>query len=510
MEIKNILLVVTLATLVFLGFALTVGWQTPIAAQDLTNRTLIAVMPDDFPPLYCRDAKTGNPAGLAVDILDNVAGIAGLKIEYRFAKAWEEIESLVLSGQADIIPMRIANQATRNRLIFTRNIDISHIAYIIRADENIQRVFDARAKLGLIKGAASLANIKDRTNAQIILYDSAKQLAFDLLSGELDAAVTISENFSFLARDANLEDRVKIINPPLEAVGRGIALAPGNEALRDRLDKALATFLASPKYQLIYDKWYGFPPTFWTVKKVVWSMGGLLLACLSAMAVWRHLGLLRLNQRLTAAISEKREAEAKATELATIVATAQDAIIGMDLQGLITSWNKAAKLLYGYDEPEAIGRHISMLIPEGHADRVASLWDEVLVGRKIEQYETANLTKDGRVVDVSLTFSPLVDVHGKQMGISAISRDITRRKKAEEEKERFVSELRQALSEVKQLSGLLPICANCKKIRDDKGYWQKLENYISEHSMAEFSHGICPECINKLYPEYADKLVPSG
>ena len=69
------------------------------------------------------------------------------------------------------------------------------------------------------------------------------------------------------------------------------------------------------------------------------------------------------------------------------------------------------------------------------------------------------------------------------------------------EKEKLIIELQEALSKVKLLSGFLPICANCKKIRDDKGYWKQVEQYIHEHSEAEFSHGICPDCSKKLYPE---------
>lgn len=69
-----------------------------------------------------------------------------------------------------------------------------------------------------------------------------------------------------------------------------------------------------------------------------------------------------------------------------------------------------------------------------------------------------------------------------------------------------VNDLQNAFSEIKTLSGFLPICASCKKIRDDKGYWQQIESYITQHTGALFSHGICPECIEKLYPEYADSL----
>lgn len=82
---------------------------------------------------------------------------------------------------------------------------------------------------------------------------------------------------------------------------------------------------------------------------------------------------------------------------------------------------------------------------------------------------------------------------------------IAARKKAANEQEKLITELHQALTEVKALSGLLPICASCKKIRDDKGYWNQIEKYISAHSDAKFSHGICPECLKKLYPEFADK-----
>ena len=78
-------------------------------------------------------------------------------------------------------------------------------------------------------------------------------------------------------------------------------------------------------------------------------------------------------------------------------------------------------------------------------------------------------------------------------------------KLAEQERERLIIELQEALAKVKTLSGMLPICASCKKIRDDKGYWQQIEAYISDHSEAEFSHGICPDCAEKIYGKYYKK-----
>ena len=77
--------------------------------------------------------------------------------------------------------------------------------------------------------------------------------------------------------------------------------------------------------------------------------------------------------------------------------------------------------------------------------------------------------------------------------------------RVQKEKERLIAELQDALAKVKKLSGLLPICASCKKIRDDKGYWREVEDYIESHSDAEFTHGVCPECAKKLYPFFKKK-----
>lgn len=74
------------------------------------------------------------------------------------------------------------------------------------------------------------------------------------------------------------------------------------------------------------------------------------------------------------------------------------------------------------------------------------------------------------------------------------------------EKEKLIAGLQKALATIKRLHGILPICASCKKIRDDNGYWTQVESYIREHSEAEFSHGICPECAKKLYPDYINLI----
>jgi FixJ family two-component response regulator len=93
---------------------------------------------------------------------------------------------------------------------------------------------------------------------------------------------------------------------------------------------------------------------------------------------------------------------------------------------------------------------------------------------------------------------------------AALKQEIEQRIRIQKEREDLIEELRRALAKVKTLSGLLPICASCKKIRDDGGYWNQIESYISKHSEAEFSHGLCPECAGRLYPEiFGDKRPAS-
>ena len=103
---------------------------------------------------------------------------------------------------------------------------------------------------------------------------------------------------------------------------------------------------------------------------------------------------------------------------------------------------------------------------------------------------------------------PVFDETGRLAQMIEYSLAITERKSAEAERENLIHELETALREVKTLSGMLPICSACKKVRDDQGYWKQIEEYISQRSGAQFSHGLCPDCMEQLYPEWAGKTKP--
>lgn len=121
------------------------------------------------------------------------------------------------------------------------------------------------------------------------------------------------------------------------------------------------------------------------------------------------------------------------------------------------------------------------------------------LGSTIDQSERFLLTTGGEQIPILKTVVPAA-IGGKKYLFEMFT-DISAQKQADAIRENLIARLQKALQEVKTLRGLLPICASCKKIRDDQGLWNQIENYIEEHSEAQFSHGLCPECVQKLYPE---------
>src|SRR5712691_130967 len=168
--------------------------------------------------------------------------------------------------------------------------------------------------------------------------------------------------------------------------------------------------------------------------------------------------------------------------------------------------------------------NLTITFVQGHILRTLGLTPEGVVGTTVPEYfpveptstpfETHLRALQGDPGSYVATFKertlrayvePMRNPNGAITGCIGIALDITEQKELEEQRERLIEELRNALTHIKTLRGLLPICAACKKIRDDRGYWTQIEQYIRAHSEAEFTHGICPECVKKLYPELSSR-----
>jgi PAS domain S-box-containing protein len=183
--------------------------------------------------------------------------------------------------------------------------------------------------------------------------------------------------------------------------------------------------------------------------------------------------------------------EAALRRLAVVLKDSNDAITVLDLNGNIRAWNRGASKLYGYTEDEALTMNVAAMIPDSWTEPTGYI-NQIASGEITGSFETQRIAKDGKVLDIWITATILKDDSGIIDSIATTERDITQLK----------NDLRAKENEVKILRGLLPICASCKEIRDDQGYWHSIESYIHEHSEAEFSHSICPKCAKKLYPQY--------
>lgn len=127
-------------------------------------------------------------------------------------------------------------------------------------------------------------------------------------------------------------------------------------------------------------------------------------------------------------------------------------------------------------------------------------------GRPLISKDEPITTPAGETRWILTTKIPLRDGHGRVIGLVGIGKDITDRKLVEQERDSYIARLQEALASVRTLRGLLPICAHCNHIRDGEGHWQRVEQYVQKHTHAEFSHGVCPDCARKLYPEAARRF----
>lgn len=245
---------------------------------------------------------------------------------------------------------------------------------------------------------------------------------------------------------------------------------------------------------------YRFPSNF-LFQMIIMILGGLTPLAGNVMYVfnlnpipgmdWTPLAFMVSGLFLALGIFRFRMLDLAPVARERIVDIMSDGVIVMDAHCRIVDVNPAMERFMGRKGREMIGRLFSDALPLWHEALECS--SEPAVYRSEVKMLESGVT---HYYDVRLT--SMHNRRNKLTGQFIIVRDIQKEKELEEEKNDLIKELSAALQRVKTLNGLLPICASCKKIRDDKGYWKNVEHYIEEHSGAEFTHGICPDCAKKL------------
>lgn len=206
------------------------------------------------------------------------------------------------------------------------------------------------------------------------------------------------------------------------------------------------------------------------------------------------------------AIERKRSDDALAEseeKFRKIVTTVREGIVMLDQQRHIGFTNDHFAEMLGYRSDEVLEKPFeTFLFAEDRAD-FHRRQDEREANRE-ERFERRFKTKTGESLWAIVAASPFIAKDGQSCGSFGVITDITERKLAEMALQEANDKLRRAMEQVKTLRGIVPICMHCKKIRDDKGYWNQVEVYVRDHTEAEFSHGLCPECVRKVYPDLFD------
>ncbi len=233
-----------------------------------------------------------------------------------------------------------------------------------------------------------------------------------------------------------------------------------------------------------------------------WVMTGLLLAALAALA-WASVRILQSSRHTLRALDEtirQRDEQAVALQrerdfAAGLTNTAPVIMLLLDPRGIIQHVNPYFERLTGWRLDEVKGKEwFATFLPARDRDRMRDLFQKAV--RDVPMHGSINpiLTRHGAEREIEWNDQVMRDAQGNITGLLAIGLDITERKKHEQEREKLIAELQRALAEINTLSDLLPMCAWCKKVRDDKGYWADVASFFTKRKGIRWTHGMCPEC----------------
>jgi PAS domain S-box-containing protein len=184
-----------------------------------------------------------------------------------------------------------------------------------------------------------------------------------------------------------------------------------------------------------------------------------------------------------------------------IIDTMNDALIVLDPDGIIKVVNEATCLLFGRPAQDLVGKRPTQGIAACSA--IGEKLEAIMRSGAVRNSEVVCRPAESELKILSVSATIMRNPAGEPLATVCVVSDVTERRRAEEDREKLIVRLQDAISRIKRLGGMLPICSSCKKIRDDRGYWNQIELYIRDHTDAEFTHSLCPACAEIEYAELA-------
>jgi signal transduction histidine kinase len=297
---------------------LLVGWhESAHAQQHLADRTgsdtaptYTAVVLRNFPPLYTID-KDMKPDGYAIDILRQVAARAGFSVTFLVVDNWAQAADAVQSRQGDLVPAYGVTPATSKRFFVSDVVETVPVSVFVRAGTtDIHGIDSLQGRKTAVLSGGSAERVLMDNGVRIVSMDQVETALMGLLSGEVNAFVFPRPVLMQKLRSMGIEDKLKVVGPPLHELQRSFILRKQDSALGERINVAIRDYMGSDQHLADYVKWYGQAPSFWTPKRIAWAMGGLLVLGVVIFSSWHFLAQRRLNLKLEERVRQRtRELE---------------------------------------------------------------------------------------------------------------------------------------------------------------------------------------------------------
>ncbi|AOY58416.1 two component system response regulator [Desulfococcus multivorans] len=473
---------------------------TPEEQAYLAESGPITVCPDpDWMPFEYMDDK-GNFTGIAKDLMGLIEARLGIRFTYVVARDWDEAVAMSKAGEVLILPFLNQTPKREQWLIFTEPLLLDPNVFITREEHpfitNAAQLTDESVVLP--SGTSTEERVReDFPNLTIVnvpteneVFEAVSHRKADLtLRPLIIAAYTIRKEGFF---------NLKIAGQAPESYGNHLRMGilKSEPMLRDIINRAIAT-ITHEERESIVNRHVNVKIVRPMDYAFVLRIAGVLALLIGISFYWNY----RLK-KINIALNESERS--KSVLLANLPGIAYRC--RFDPQWTMEFISEGCLQLTGYRSEDLLHNRVlayADLISPEEREWIWQTWTHAETEGKAAHMEYRIITADGKTKWVFEQGVFIYDDAHTVRAIEGLIIDITDRRNAEAEREKVVRELRAALAEVKTLRGILPICANCKKIRDDEGYWDQVEHYVSRHTDASFSHGICPDCLNKLYPEFS-------
>ena len=425
------------------------GWpisaKVAFAASDDSSphRKIIAAVPSDFPPTYYKDKKTGKAEGFAIDILEEIAKNAGIDVAYVFGRPWDEIHQMLFDGKADLIPNLTISDDRKELFLISSPVETIPINYIVRRQDKKTTSLQSGMTVGVMGGSYADSYLENRKDITVAKFSSLQALLFELLSGRLDIILTVSPNIKKLAYDIGIDDKITVIEPPIIEGKRGMAINKKNNELYEIIEKGVVDLVSTDRYKEIYEKWWGKPRPYWTIKKVILFSIGILIISFFIILIIYAKSITSLNRKLKLAISEIDEERKKLKitldelhnsdeRFSVLFNNIADPIYISNMDGSIIAANDQASKILGYTKAEILACAIHDIdAVRNHPEKVVKQLSGFTYD-SLAKFESVHQRKDGSQFPVEIHVRHII--FADQPAVMGVARDISELKRAENER----------------------------------------------------------------------------